>query len=70
MSNPLCAAFGKVAAATWYRIQEAHSLPYWLGEETLTQLLIKDLLRLRLPGLRISAYRKDEEGRNGADWEW
>lgn len=70
MATDLCTAFTKVAVATWHRIEEAHSLSYWLGEETLTQLLIRDLLRLKLPGLRIRAYRKDEEGRNGADWEW
>ncbi|WP_223649679.1 DUF6615 family protein [Hymenobacter psoromatis] len=70
MSNALCTAFSKVAINTWHRIQEGRNLPYWLGEETLTDLLIRDLLRLQLPGFEIKAFNKIEEGKNGADWEW
>lgn len=70
MSISLCDAFTKASLDTWYRIQEGRALRYPLGEETLTDLLLRDLLRLHLPDITIRAYTKDEEGRNGADWEW
>ncbi|UYZ58035.1 DUF6615 family protein [Hymenobacter latericus] len=70
MAGPICAAFSKASVDTWHRIQEGHTLGYYLGEETLTDLLIRDLLRLRLPAFDIEAFSKLKEGRNGADWEW
>ena len=69
MSNALCAAFSKASVDMWHRIQEGRSL-HWLGEETLTDLLIRDLLRLQLPGFEITVFDKGKEGKNGADWEW
>lgn len=70
MSSSLCDAFTKASIDTWHRIQEGRALQYPLGEETLTDLLLRDLLRLHLPDITIEAFTKDEEGRNGADWEW
>lgn len=70
MSSSLCDAFTKASLDTWHRIQEGRALQYPLGEETLTDLLLRDLLRLHLPDITIEAFTKDEEGRNGADWEW
>lgn len=69
MLNSLCAAFSKASIDTWYRIQEGRSL-YWLGEETLTDLMIRDLMRLHLSGFNVKAFHKKDEGKNGADWEW
>ncbi|WP_151087411.1 DUF6615 family protein [Hymenobacter baengnokdamensis] len=70
MIGLLCSAFSKASVATWNRIQEGHSISYLFGEETLTDLLIRDLLRLRLSGFKMEAFSKPVEGRNGADWEW
>ena len=53
----------------WQRIEEGRNLR-WLGEETLTDLFIRDLLRLRMPGFEITGFDKPAEGKNGADWEW
>jgi len=69
MPNTLCVAFSKVSVDTWHRIAEGRDL-YWLGEETLTDLLMRDLLRLRPPGFNIQAFHKKQERSNGADWEW
>ncbi|WP_375416000.1 DUF6615 family protein [uncultured Hymenobacter sp.] len=69
MPNALCAAFSSVSIATWNRVEEGRNL-YWLGEETLTDLLIRDLLRLQVLGFNIQAFHKKEERENGADWEW
>lgn len=70
MSTSLCDAFTKSSIDTWYRIQEGRHLMYPLGEETLTDLLLRDLLRLHLPDITIEAFTKKKEGINGADWEW
>lgn len=70
MSSSLCDAFTKASIDTWHRIQEGRALRYPLGEETLTDLFLRDLLRLHLPDITIEAFTKDKEGRNGADWEW
>lgn len=70
MSSSLCDAFNKTSIDTWHRIQEGRALCYPLGEETLTDLFLRDLLRLHLPDITVEAFTKDEEGRNGADWEW
>lgn len=69
MSNVLCSAFSKVSIDTWFNIQEARDLN-WLGEETLTDLMIRDLLRLQIPGFSIKTFHKKEERGNGSDWEW
>lgn len=70
MSNTLCAAFNKVSSDTWFRIQESRGLLHLLGEETLTDLLILDLLRQHIPDIHIEVFTKNREGKNGADWEW
>jgi hypothetical protein len=70
MSSSLCDAFTKASIDTWHRIQEGRALRYPLGEETLTDLLLRDLLRLHLPDITIEAFTKKAEGKNGADWEW
>jgi hypothetical protein len=53
MSSSLCDAFTKASIDTWYRIQEGRALRYPLGEETLTDLFLRDLLRLHLPDITI-----------------
>jgi len=70
MSSSLCDAFTKASTDTWHRIQEGRALRYPLGEETLTDLFLRDLLRLHLPDITIEAFTKDAEGKNGSDWEW
>jgi hypothetical protein len=70
MSSSLCDAFTRASIDTWHRIQEGRALRYPLGEETLTDLLLRDLLRLHLPDITIKAFTKKAEGKNGADWEW
>lgn len=70
MPLSLCTIFHKASTDTWRRIEEGRALNYPLGEETLTDLFIRYLLRLHPANVRIRAYNKREEGKTGADWEW
>jgi hypothetical protein len=61
--------FKKIAIETWYFLDNARSIDFQPGEETITDI---NLLKLQLEKhleIIINKFTKPEEGTNGADWE-
>lgn len=59
-----------LARSTWERLTLGHELNCAQSEETLTDLILLELARARLPYLLIYKATKIEEGQRGFDWEW
>lgn len=59
-----------VAKDTWERLRDSESLDIRFGEETITDLVLLELKRMREPGIRIVQTNKHKEKTSGTDWEW
>jgi hypothetical protein len=57
------------AAWTYARLDAARSLAIPQQEETITETLLLDIATA-LPDLKVQAFTRAKESRNGADWQW
>lgn len=66
----LCSALINQSEATWNTLINAYSLGGSIGEESITDFLVLDLMRAsQLGGFNVRSFKKHEEAVNGADWE-
>lgn len=66
----LCNTFKRLALNTWDIINESRQVNFQLKEETLTDLNMLAIKKRHSGQVRTKVYNKNEEGVNGADWEW
>lgn len=59
-----------VSSHTWETLHDARAFQISQGEETLTDNLLLNLLRQRLPRLHLIKTPKNKEAMMGTDWEW
>lgn len=72
-SDPLRVYLRNLAGWTWNRQADAfqHGKGLCLHEETITEMLLLRMARdTGKHGMTIRMFSKDEEKKNGADWEW
>lgn len=70
-NNPLCLLFQHYACETATTIDFAEAGDLSFQEETITETILLDLLRLAPPYLKIKAYAKQTlEPKTGADWNF
>jgi hypothetical protein len=68
---PLCESFRREAGRVWTQMSEARRLGLSLGEETITETCLFNILRKHRTGsIAVIAATKPEEAKHGADWEW
>lgn len=70
VDGSLCRTLRACATRTFERLAHHHfdrSVP---GEETFTDLNLQDLCRLNGDRVAIHKFTRQQEARNGADWEW
>lgn len=70
VDRSLCRTLRACATRTFERLAHHHfdrSVP---GEETFTDLNLQDLSRLHGDRVAIHKFTRQQESRNGADWEW
>ena len=60
----------RLADETWQRLCDARILEIRFGEETITDLLLLELKRLKPSGISIIQTPKAAEPSQGTDWEW
>lgn len=67
----ICDTFKKTAIGTWKKLSKAEKVGLTLGEETITDINLLDILAARHVELKkVKKFNKIKEGENGADWEW
>ncbi|WP_327857657.1 DUF6615 family protein [Acinetobacter guillouiae] len=62
--------FIKNSAWVWNNLRDARKLKIQLGEESITDFLILNLMKLAASNLKIKTFTRKKEAVNGADWEW
>lgn len=62
--------FIKNSAWVWNSLREARKLNIQLGEESITDFLIFNLIKSAGKNLKIKSFTRHQEALNGADWEW
>ncbi|WP_146099033.1 DUF6615 family protein [Nocardia nova] len=67
--NTLRAFMDELAAQTWWKYRDGHSLGLAPAEESVTDSNLLELHR-RFPQLAVRRLTKSAEKRVGADWEW
>lgn len=70
MTSALCHSFQRIADRVWRDIAEADDAGLAYSEETITETVLLDLHRDHRERIRVKAFSKAEEKRNGSDWEW
>lgn len=70
MNRPLCHSFQELAAKTWQRLEQAEQTGMRWSEETNTETLLMTLHERHKDRVKVKAFSKHAEARNGADWEW
>jgi len=66
----LCETFRSRATWTWDLLSRARRVGTQIGEETITDLNILELRTRHPTQIYNKTFNKQEEGKNGADWEW
>jgi hypothetical protein len=66
----LCNTFKRLAHNTWDIINESRLVNFQLKEETLTDINMLAIKQRHSRQVRTKVYNKNEEGIEGADWEW
>ncbi len=66
----ICNTFKRLSLNTWDKISQSRSVNFQLKEETFTDLNMLDIKRNHPLKVRTKVFTKQEEGQNGADWEW
>lgn len=59
-----------LALDTWERLRDSQDLQIRFGEETITDLVLLELKRSRVPGIEVLQTNKAAESTQGTDWEW
>jgi hypothetical protein len=62
--------FEKLSASTWGRLRDAEAYGISQGEETLTDINLLDIVKLKSPQVRVVKTPKNKEKDKGTDWEW
>lgn len=70
MTSVLCHSFQRIADRVWREIAEADEAGLAFAEETITETILLELHRDHREHIRIKAFSKSQEKRNGSDWEW
>lgn len=66
----ICQSFRELGALTWRRLEAAGSSGLFWSEETNTETILMELMQRHPSEVRVEAFAKGKEARNGADWEW
>lgn len=70
MTSALCHSFQRIADRVWRDIAAADDAGLAYSEETITETILLELHREHQKHIRVRAFSKTEEKRNGSDWEW
>lgn len=70
MDIPLCFTFRMIAQQTWNLLHECKEIPFKFNEESITDWILFCLKRDHSEQVLIRSFTKNEESKNGADWEW
>lgn len=68
--NTLRLILEALARETWHRLQNAGDLSIRFGEETITDLLLLDLRRMKPLTAEVIQTSKSQESVSGTDFEW
>ena len=60
----------ELARATFGRLKSAKELEISQGEETITDIILLEMARLKPLGMRVIKVTKSEESIRGIDWDW
>ncbi|MET4644132.1 hypothetical protein ABID95_003875 [Streptomyces atratus] len=69
-ARSLCRTLRACATRTFERLASDHFSGLAPGEETYTELNLQDLDRLHSDRVVIRKFARQQEAKNGADWEW
>jgi hypothetical protein len=70
VTSALCHSFQRIADRVWRDIADADDAGLAFSEETITETILLELHRDHRERIRVKAFSKAEEKRNGSDWEW
>ena len=68
--DELCAGFANLSSWTYEALQFGHFNNFVPREETITEVLLMDLIRKYPHRIKINKFNVHEEKNFGADWEW
>ncbi|MEU9718684.1 DUF6615 family protein [Streptomyces sp. NPDC047976] len=66
----ICRTLCRCAERTFERLAESHLAGKALGEESFTDFNLQDIRKVHGDRVVTHQFTRDEEARNGADWEW
>lgn len=66
----LCHLMQKQANWVWYQLRQSRIAGYQLGETSVTDFFVKNLLRENIPSLQVTAFTARQESVTGADFEF
>ncbi|MCG2572400.1 hypothetical protein LVY74_02355 [Acinetobacter sp. ME22] len=66
----LCQIFRDLSYKTWMQLGQARQVDYQIRETSITDFLMVELKSQNSYEVITKAFKGNEEGKNGADWEW
>lgn len=70
MTSPMCHSFQEIGSWVWQRIELAQQVGLAFSEETITETVLLHLASRHPDKIKIRAFSKRKEAKNGSDWEW
>ena len=68
-TDDLCRLFSWTAQKTWRDLYDSQRLGLSISEESITDMLLLDMLR-RTNRIACKKFTRSEENKSGADWQW
>ncbi|GLF95573.1 DUF6615 family protein [Streptomyces yaizuensis] len=69
-SSDLCRTLCRCAERTYERLAESHLVGQAIGEDSFTDFNLQDVRRAHGDRVLTRRFTREQEARNGADWEW
>lgn len=66
----ICKYIKDTSRYIWSKIEDSKAVDVKIQEETVTETILINIAKDLYPYTKIKTFHKNEEGINGADWEW